>query len=82
MKRKELEQKLIESPGSLITRIEAAPLPAFFAGIALGVMLVVFKGAIVPLALIVALILGGIWFFGDHEGSEKAEDASESVEVD
>lgn len=76
MKRKEFEGKLRDAPRDCVARIESAPLPAFIAGIVLGVLLAVFWRAIVPLLIIVALILGGIWLFSDRD--QEADTAEET----
>lgn len=59
--------------------IEQAPVPAFFAGVFIGMLLIVLRALIYPLLVICAICLLGIWLFAsDGPGIQSgASDKSE-----
>lgn len=70
MKRSELESQLRAIPQKAKLLLEAAPVPYFFVGVVLGVFLTVFSKFFFTVLIIALLLLTGLWFFGEKEGSE------------
>ena len=76
--RSEIKSKLAGGLSSLNTAIEAAPVPAFLGGIALGALLVLFASYLYTLSVVLGIGLAGMWLFAEEE-PKKSERASTSV---
>ena len=77
MKRTEIEGKVKGINTDVRSRIEKAPIPAFFLGVFIGFALGIFRQALVPV-LILAVIAGvAVWLLSEKE--ESIEDQKPSV---
>ncbi len=70
--RKEIETKATTITTDLKTRIEAKPIPAFFAGMGIGVCLALFRGLLIPLLVLTALIVGVMWLLGEDKANQQS----------
>lgn len=78
MKRKEIEGKLASLKAEANSRIAAAPIPAFFIGISIGVLVVLFWRLVITLMLLGALIVGALWLLGEGESGSTTQGPGES----
>ena len=67
MKRSEFEAKLKDLANKLKSRIELAPVPAFLVGIAIGVLLILFRNLLLPLVALLAIVAVVLWLIADKD---------------
>ncbi|HQH28079.1 MAG TPA: hypothetical protein PLP17_11830 [Oligoflexia bacterium] len=67
MRRKELETKLINVKREFEDRIRSAPVPAFFAGVIAGVLIVLFRTYVGWLIFLGLAALGVMWLMAEAD---------------
>ena len=80
MKRKEVEERLANILQEAKSRIESAPLPAFIAGLLIGILLGLFYMSLIPLVFLIALVVGCLWLFSDSDRGSSASSGPSSPE--
>lgn len=67
MKRKEIESRLKDIVMRVKSFIESSPVPAFLSGLGVGIILGLFYRSLIPLVVVIALVVGGIWMFSEKD---------------
>jgi len=78
MNRNEMKTKVDELKVQAKGKIEAAPVPAFFVGVVLGVVFADYKQSILPLVLICAFIYFGFWLLAEQEAGQSSSKEANS----
>ncbi len=85
MKKADIENMISGYLAKCVTKIKEAPVPAFFVGLGLGIVFAFLGRILIPLLVIVAAVVGGLWLLGEDDTlgtglkgrqNGKAEDSS------
>jgi hypothetical protein len=67
MRRKDLQAKLLTVKGEFEDRVKSAPVPAFFVGIIVGVIIVLFRAYAGWLVFLALAALGVVWLMAETD---------------
>ena len=71
MKRSQIESQIKQIQLRIRREIESAPIQAFLVGIVIGIVAILLRGLLIPLAFLAAVALAVCWFMAESDSPSK-----------